>query len=72
VEQWYRDVTPQKETAEPQKEMAERDIIYGSWLNLDPPQLFSCIKGDTLTASDASGCVAFAKEEIVFLNQRLK
>ncbi len=67
-ESWHRDVGPK----------APGDIIYGGWVNLDPPgtapQMFSCLPGNTLPAglADPQGFAKFKKEEFAGLNAALK
>ena len=65
VESWHRDVGPK----------APGDIIYGGWLNLDPPgnnpQYFSCVPGDILpTDVDPMGFAKFPKTEHAALDKR--
>jgi hypothetical protein len=67
AESWHRDVG-QKEPG---------DIIYGGWVNLDPPgtppQQFSCVPGDVLPPDvDPLGFAKFAKEDYPQLNQAFK
>jgi hypothetical protein len=63
-ESWHRDVGPK----------SEGDIIYGGWLNLDPPgsppQYFSCIPGNVLSADiqDITGFATFDKTLFPELN----
>ncbi len=57
AESWHRDVGPK----------AHGDIIYGGWVNLDPPgtppQKFSCIPGNVLPPGvDPLGFAKFPKE----------
>ena len=67
-ELWHRDVGPK----------TAGDIIYGGWVNLDPPgsppQYFSCIPGNILPADEVNpmGFAKFAKEEIAGLESVFK
>lgn len=64
-ESWHRDVGPK----------APGDIIYGGWLNLDPPgsvpQYFSCVPGDILPINvDPMGFAKFPKSDHAALDKR--
>ena len=66
-ESWHRDVGPK----------SPGDIIYGGWVNLDPPgsvpQYFSCIPGNILPLDvDPMGFAKFPKEENVALEASFK
>ncbi len=66
-ESWHRDVG----------EKAPGDVIYGGWLNLDPPgsppQRFSCVPGNILPPNvDPGGFVKFPKTDYSGLNTALQ
>jgi hypothetical protein len=67
AESWHRDVG----------EKAPGDVIYGGWLNLDPPgsppQRFSCVPGNVLPPdADPRGFMKFAKTDYLGLNAALE
>lgn len=67
-ESWHRDIGPK----------SKRDIIYGGWMNLDPPgsrsQYFSCVPGNILPADlelnelENEGFAKFKKNDFPALN----
>lgn len=66
-ESWHRDVGFKD----------QGDIIYGGWINLDPPesssQYFSCIPGNILSSTiDQLGFAKFKKEEMIQLEKDFK
>ena len=69
AESWHRDITSSKN-------VLIDDIIYGGWVNLDPPgsdpQGFSCVPGTHHDVTNKTGFVRFTDEEINDFKKRKK